>query len=245
MPHLYILPWQEPNLHNWRCTVSFGAQRVFGKMLPSPVPQVLCRDVFGAGRFSLGGNQSRKSDVTEGVWSHACWDNAANPVQETLVECSVCLPIFFNVCVRSPWSCQTRCAAVWTARGGSFADFADFEQCAQVSPANEPSAQGARSEGSARGFNQGLCILGAELFMPALAPDQRTWYKMQISIEFLEVAPVRLCHKVQGGEWQFQCIMMQNAGGVETERLVLGEFKLQQSVKCFYIRERTKEIKKG
>lgn len=145
---------------------------------------------------------------------------SAAAVQETLVERSVWLPIVFNVCVRSPWSCQTRCAAVWTARRGSFADFADFEQCTQVSPANEPSAQRAQRESSARGFNQGRGIWGAELFMPVLAPDQRTWYKMQISIEFLEVAPVCLCHKVEGGEWQFPWIRTQNAGGAQTDRLV-------------------------
>lgn len=90
---------------------------------------------------------------------------------------------------------------------GSFADLADFEQCAQVSPANEPSTQSARSRSSARGFNQVLSIWGVELFMPALAPDQRTWYKMQISIEFLEV---RLTHKVV--VWQFPWIRVQNVG---------------------------------
>lgn len=38
---------------------------------------------------------------------------------------------------------------------------------------------------SAYSFNQGLHIWGAELFMLALASDQGTWYKMQISIEHL------------------------------------------------------------
>lgn len=94
-------------------------------------------------------------------------------------------------------------------------------------------------EHSARGFNQGLGIWGAELFMPVLAPDQRTWYKMQISIGFLEVAPVCLCHKVEGGEWQFPWIRTQKADGRRQTGWFSGEFphnfKLHQTVKCFYI----------
>lgn len=114
---------------------------------------------------SAGEGSSHRSHTWEDVRGSVCVEimpliPSAAAVQETLVERSVWLPIVFNVCVRSPWSCQTRCAAVWTARRGSFADFADFEQCTQVSPANEPSAQRAQRPW----FQSGPRYLGSRAF---------------------------------------------------------------------------------
>ena len=72
---------------------------------------------------------------------------------------------------------------------GSLADSADLEQCTQVSPTNELTIQKAHDTEREPTLStvsiKALHIWQAEIFMLVLAPDQRTRYKMQISIHYL------------------------------------------------------------
>lgn len=90
---------------------------------------------------------------------HECTiDQPGDLVEYAFCPCSECLCAGVCVCAGHPEAARpdVQESGLYGVMSGSFADSADFEQCTQVSPANELSIQRAHTENSAYSFNQYL-----------------------------------------------------------------------------------------